>query len=44
MTEKRKPALPSAMQVKNQRKTISIEEKLGVTSGLIAFFYSAVYS
>jgi hypothetical protein len=30
MSEKRKPASPSAIQVKNRRKTLSIEEKLRV--------------
>jgi hypothetical protein len=30
--EKRKSALPSAIQMKNRRKTINIEEKLLVTS------------
>jgi len=38
MIEKRKPTLPSAIQMKNQRKTISIEEKFDVTSGFITFF------
>jgi hypothetical protein len=28
MIEKRKPTLPSAIQVKNQRKAIGIEKKL----------------
>jgi hypothetical protein len=32
MSEKRKSALPSAIQVKNRCKTISIEEKLHVIS------------
>ena len=32
MSEKRKPTSPNAMQVKNWRKTINIEEKLGVIS------------
>ena len=32
MSEKHKSTLPSAIQVKNQCKTIGIEEKLGVVS------------
>jgi hypothetical protein len=32
MSDKRKSASPSALQVKNQRKTIGIEEKLQVIS------------
>jgi hypothetical protein len=32
MNEKRKPASPSAIQVKNRRKTIGIEEKLSVVT------------
>jgi hypothetical protein len=35
MSEKRKSTPPSAIQVKNQRKTISIEEKLDVISRLL---------
>jgi hypothetical protein len=31
MSEKRKSASPSAIQEKNQRKTIGIEEKLSIT-------------
>jgi len=34
MSEKRKFTLPSALQVKNRRKTISAEEKLDVRSKL----------
>jgi hypothetical protein len=34
MSEKRKSATPTAIQVKNRRKTIGIEEKLHVISGL----------
>jgi hypothetical protein len=34
MSEKRKSASPSAIQVKNRRKTIGIEEKLHVISQL----------
>jgi hypothetical protein len=32
MSEKRKSVSPSAMQVKNQRKTIGIEDRLHVIS------------
>jgi hypothetical protein len=34
MSEERKPSSPGAMQVKNWRKTIIVEEKLGVISKL----------
>jgi hypothetical protein len=34
MSEKRKPTSPSTMQVKNWRKTINIDEKLGKISKL----------
>jgi hypothetical protein len=34
MSEKRKSASPSAIQVKNRQKTIGIEEKLHVISRL----------
>jgi hypothetical protein len=34
MSEKRKSASPSAIQVKNRRKTISTEEKLHIISKL----------
>jgi aspartate carbamoyltransferase catalytic subunit len=34
MSEKRKSAVPSAIQVKNRRKTIGIDEKLHVISQL----------
>jgi hypothetical protein len=34
MSEKHESASPSAIQVKSQRKTTSIEEKLGVTNWL----------
>jgi hypothetical protein len=34
MSEKCKPTSPSAMQVKNLRKTVITEEKLGIISKL----------
>jgi hypothetical protein len=34
MSEKRKSASPSAIEVKNWRKTVSIEEKLDIISRL----------
>jgi hypothetical protein len=42
MGEKRKPILPSAIQVKNQLKTIGTEEKLDVISGLTIFLFQCV--
>ena len=38
MRDKCKSTSLSTIQVKNQRKTISIEEKFDVTSGFITFF------
>jgi hypothetical protein len=37
MSEKRKPKSPSAIQVKNWQKTVSIEERLNVVSELEKF-------